>query len=112
MIHKFLTTGALAVVASMVMTPVAEAGKSNDTLAWSTTREVAVADPYYNNTRELVIIGNTVWDGLLFRDLKTGEFKPLLATSYKWIDNTTIDFNLRSDVVFHDGSKFGPEDVV
>ncbi len=112
MIRKILTTGALAVVASMAMTPVVQAGKSNDTLAWSTNREVAVADPYYNNTRELVIIGNSVWDGLLFRDLKSGEFKPLLATSYKWIDNTTIDFNLRSDVVFHDGSKFGPEDVV
>lgn len=112
MIRKFLTTGALAVAASMAMTPVVQAGKSDDTLTWSTTREVAVPDPYYNNTRELVIIGNTVWDGLLFRDLKTGDFKPLLATSYKWIDNKTIDFNLRSDVVFHDGSKFGPEDVV
>lgn len=112
MIRKILTTGALVVAASMAMTPVVEAGKSNDTLVWSTTRETAVADPYYNNTRELVIIGNTVWDGLLFRDLDTGEYKPLLATSYKWVDNKTIDFTLRDDVVFHDGSKFGPEDVV
>jgi len=112
MIRKFLTTSALVVAATMAAAPDVQAGKSNDTLVWSTTRESAVADPYYNNTRELVIIGNTVWDGLLFRDLDSGDYKPLLATSYKWADNKTIDFNLRDDVVFHDGSKFGPEDVV
>ncbi len=112
MIRKILTTTALAAVATLTAAPAAFAGKANDTLVWATNREAAVIDPYYNNTRELVIIGNTVWDGLLFRDLKSGEYKPLLATSYKWVDNTTIDFGLRDDVVFHDGSKFGPEDVV
>ncbi len=112
MFRKILTSTALAAAVTLTVAPAAYAGKANDTLVWSTTREVAVADPYYNNTRELVIMGNTVWDGLLFRNLKTGEFEPLLATSYKWIDNTTIEFNLRDDVVFHDGSKFGPEDVV
>lgn len=88
------------------------AGKANDTLVWSTDRDQSIVDPYYNNTRELVIIGQTVWDGLLFRDLATGEFKPLLATSYKWIDNLTLEFDLRNDVVFHDGSGFDADDVV
>ena len=88
------------------------AGKANDTLVWSTDREADVADPYYNNIRELVVIGHTAWDGLLFRDLDTGEFKPLLATAYTWVDNTTLEFDLRDDVKFHDGSSFGAEDVV
>ena len=88
------------------------AGKADDTLVWSTDRDQSVVDPYYNNTRELVIIGNTVWDGLLFRDLKTGEYKPLLAKSYNWVDNVTIDFDLRDDVVFHDGTTFDADDVV
>lgn len=112
MFRKLLATTAIAVAATVIAAPSVMAGKANDTLVWTTDREAAVADPYYNNTRELVIIGNTVWDGLLFRDLDTGEFKPLLATGYKWVDNVTIDFDLRDDVVFHDGSKFGPEDVV
>ncbi len=102
----------IAAVALGLSAGAAMAGKANDTLVWTTDREAAVADPYYNRTRELVIIGNTVWDGLLFRDLDTGEFKPLLAKSYKWVDNTTLDFELRDDVKFHDGSSFGPEDVV
>jgi len=90
----------------------AMAGKANDTLVWTTDRDQAVADPYYNNTRELVIIGNTVWDGLLYRDPSSGEYKPLLAKSFKWLNTTSIEFELRDDVVFHNGAKFGADDVV
>ena len=90
----------------------AMAGKANDTLVWTTDRDQAVADPFYNNTRELVIIGNTVWDGLLYRDPATGQYKPLLAKSFKWLNTTSIEFELRDDVVFHNGAKFGADDVV
>ncbi|MFQ5937332.1 MAG: ABC transporter substrate-binding protein, partial [Acidiferrobacterales bacterium] len=88
------------------------AGKSNDTLIWATDREADVADPYYNNIRELVIIGHTAWDGLVLRDLDTGEFKPLLAMSWKWVDNLTLELKLRKGVVFHNGKKFTADDVV
>ncbi len=71
------------------------AGKADDTLNWATTREIAVIDPYYNNTRELVVMGHMGWDGLVFRDSDTGEFKPLLAKSWEWVDDTTLDFVLR-----------------
>jgi len=90
----------------------AEAGKSDDTLNWTSGREVAVVDPYYNNTRELVIMGHMAWDGLVFRDIDSGEFKPLLATSWKWNGDTAIELELRNDVKFHDGSDFDADDVV
>ena len=88
------------------------AGKAEDTLSWATDREVSVIDPYYNNTRELVIMGHLAWDGLMFVNLETGAYEPLLATSWEWIDDTTLELNLREGVTFHDGSTFGPEDVV
>ena len=72
----YLLAGAVATAIGLAVSP-AQAGKSDDTLSWATDREVAVVDPYYNNTRELVVMGHLGWDGLLFRDLKTGEFKPL-----------------------------------
>ena len=97
-------------VATGVAVP-AWAGKADDTLVWATDREVAVVDPYYNNTRELVIMGHLGWDGLLFRNLETNTFEPLLATAWEWVDATTLDVTLREGVVFHDGSTFGPEDV-
>ena len=112
MLRKLMTTTALAAFVASLGGGQALAGKANDELLWATDREAAVADPYYNNIRELVIIGNTMWDGLLFRDLASGEYKPLLATSYKWVDNTTIEFELRKDVKFHDGSAFDADDVV
>ncbi len=99
---------ALAVTAAQP----AMAGKSNDTLNWSTDREVAVVDPYYNNTRELVVMGHLGWDALLFRDLDSGKFKPLLATSWKWDGNKKIILELRKGVKFHDGSDFDADDVV
>ncbi len=89
----------------------AVAGKDDDTLNWATDREVSVVDPYYNNTRELVIMGHLGWDGLMHLNLETGEYEPLLATGWEWIDDTTLEFELREDVTFHDGSSFGPEDV-
>ncbi|WP_282605293.1 ABC transporter substrate-binding protein [Pelagibius sp. Alg239-R121] len=89
-----------------------EAGKADDTLNWSTNREIAVVDPYYNNTRELVIMGHMGWDGLVLRDLDSGEIKPLLATSWAWAGDTAIELELRDDVVFHDGSAFDADDVV
>ncbi len=112
MIGRFLKGLPVVAVALAVAAGAAWADKSNDTLVWVTDREATIADPYYNNTRELVVIGQTAWDMLLFRDLDTGEFKPLLATSYEWIDNLTLEFELRDDVVFHDGKKFGADDVV
>ena len=102
-----MATATLAIAATPVL-----AGKSDDTLNWSTTREINVALPYYNNTRELVIISRHVWDNLLYRDIKTFEYKPLLATSYRWIDNVTMEFTLREDVKFHDGQPMTADDVV
>ncbi len=88
------------------------AGKADDTLNWATDREIAVIDPYYNNTRELVIIGHIAWDALVYRNIDTGEFEPLLATSWKWLDDVTLEFQLRQGVKFHDGSDFDADDVV
>ena len=107
----YLLAGAVATAIGLAVSP-AQAGKSDDTLAWATDREVAVVDPYYNNTRELVVMGHLGWDGLLFRDLKTGEFKPLLATKWEWDGNKRIVVDLRNGVKFHDGSDFDADDVV
>lgn len=98
-------------MAAILVPQMALADKKSDTLVWSTDREVAVVDPYYNNTRELVIMGHLGWDGLMFLDLDSGEYKPLLATEWEWADDLNLDLTLREGVTFHDGSSFGPEDV-
>lgn len=108
--NKIIIAAALA--ATALTSNAALAGKANDTLNWSTTREVDVALPYYNNVREMVILSRHSWDNLLYRDTKTFEYKPLLATSYKWVDNKTLEFKIRSGVKFHNGADFSADDVV
>jgi peptide/nickel transport system substrate-binding protein len=104
---------AVAIVAAAALAAApALAGKKNDTLVWVTDRENPIADPYYINTRELVIIGHHVWDTLVITDPKSGEIQPLLATSWKWIDPTTLEFELRRGVTFHTGDELDADDVV
>ena len=40
-----------------------------------------------------------------------GRLQPSLATSWENVDDTTIRFTLRDDVVFHNGEKMTAEDV-
>lgn len=88
------------------------AGKKNDTLVWATDRENPIADPYYINTRELVVIGHHVWDTLVLSDPNTGEIKPLLATKWNWANTTTLEMELRKGVKFHSGAEMTADDVV
>jgi peptide/nickel transport system substrate-binding protein len=91
----------------------AQAGKKDDTLRWATGLAITSGDPYYNSFREAVlIIGQMVWDGLVYRDPDTAEYKPLLAKSWTWTDPVTLEFELRDDVKFHDGRPFSADDVV
>ncbi|MCM2293106.1 ABC transporter substrate-binding protein [Allorhizobium sp. BGMRC 0089] len=90
----------------------AHAGKADDTLHLAFTKELESVDPYFNTAREGVILGSAVWDGLLYRDPKTGAYEGNLATSWKWIDPTTLELKLRKGVKFHNGEPFTADDVV
>ncbi len=95
-----------------LIAPDANAGKKDDTLIWATDRDNPIADPFYINTRELVVIGHHVWDTLVFIDPKSGEIKPLLATKWAWANQTTLEFELRKGVKFHSGKVMDADDVV
>ncbi len=110
MIGKALAAAAFAFAS--LAAPAAFAGKADDTLNVAFDRELETLDQYMNTAREGILIARMVWDGLLYRDPQTNEYKGNLATSYKWIDNTTIEFALRKGVVFHNGEPFDADDVV
>ena len=89
----------------------ADAGKKDDTLVWATDRDNPIADPFFLNTRELVVIGHHVWDTLVVIDPKSGDIKPLLATKWTWVDPTMLEMELRNDVTFHSGKAMDAGDV-
>ena len=90
----------------------ADAQKSADTLRIGMRDAVTNIDPYYNALRTGLVMAHQGWETLIYRDPATFELKPLLATEWKYVDNLTIEFTLRKDVKFHDGSAFSADDVV
>lgn len=88
------------------------AGKKDDTIRFAYDQVIENVDPFYNNVRLGVILGNTVWDTLIYRDPKTNEYRGQLATSWKWVDDRTLELELRQGVKFHNGEEFDADDVV
>jgi peptide/nickel transport system substrate-binding protein len=111
--RKLVVAAAWALFGALaVATAPALADKKSDTLVWATDRENPIADPYYLNTRDLVIIGHHAWDTLVWSDAATGAIKPLLATQWRWINDTTLELRLREGVKFHSGKVLDADDVV
>jgi peptide/nickel transport system substrate-binding protein len=52
-----------------------------------------------------------IYDRLLDRDAKTLKPKPMLATAWKVVNDTTWEFTLRKGVKFHNGEPFTAESV-
>lgn len=69
-------------------------------------------NPLFNGNRSLNQLHNLVYQGLLkFNDEM--EVQPALAEKWELSqDGQSIDFTLRSDVKWHDGQAFTPEDVI
>jgi len=62
--------------------------------------------------RELLarLVGTNIFDELVRRNTR-GELEPALATSWKQVSDTVLEFKLRRGVRFHNGDVFTPDDV-
>ncbi|MBL8672218.1 MAG: ABC transporter substrate-binding protein [Alphaproteobacteria bacterium] len=105
----FVASAALALLA---LPPGAEAGKADDTLNVAFSAEVEPLDNYKIAGREGLILTRHVFDGLLYKDMDSGTFKPALATAWKFTSPTAIELDLRQGVTFHNGEAFDADDVV
>ncbi len=107
-------TAALAGVAltAMAAATSAAAGAADNSLVWATDREVNVPFVWWDTTTEMAAMMHHVFDTLVYRNPETMAYEPLLARSWRWVDDTTLEFELREDVRFHDGSSFDADDVV
>ncbi len=109
---KVLVCFCISLAFIVTATTPAFAGKKDDTLYFSWKKELESLDRYFNTAREGMIVSRQICDDLLYRDPDTLQYKPLLAKSFKWIDNTTMEFVLRKGITFHNGEKFDADDVV
>ena len=101
-----------ALAALVIVAGPAGAGKKENILNFAWSKELETLDRYYNTAREGLIVSRLAYDDLIYRNPDTWEYEPLLATSWKWVDDVTIELELRQGVTFHDGSDFTSADVV
>jgi len=102
----------LGAVAALGLSAPAMAQKAADTLRVVWWDQIPDVDPYYNELRAGLVVSHQAFDGLLARDPETFAVKGALASSWKYIDDTTLELSLRKGVTFHDGSLFSADDVV
>jgi len=102
----------LSTAAAAALPASARAQKASDTLRIQFTDAVPNVDMYFNSQRTGLILAHHAWDMLIHRDPATFESKPLLATDWKFVNDTQLDLNIRQGVKFHDGSALTAEDVV
>ncbi|ARO15306.1 peptide/nickel transport system substrate-binding protein [Ketogulonicigenium robustum] len=88
------------------------AGPSDNSLNWASDSMPSSIDFYQHTIREGIVLGHHIWDTLIYRNNATGEIEPHLAESFRWVDDTTLEFVLRQGITFHDGSPFNADDVV
>lgn len=111
-ILKASTAVASLIIGGLALNGPAIAAKSDNTVRMAYDQAPESLDPFFNNVRIGVIVGQHVWDTLVYRDPDTGEYKGQLAESWKQIDDKTIEFKLREGIKFHNGEEFDADDVV
>lgn len=104
--------GAAVTVLAIALAAPAMAQKSKDTVRIAFSDPIEPADMYFFAKPEQGVMTRSVYDGLIHFDDINGKFMPLLAKSWKWVDTTTLEMDIRDDVKFHNGKKFSVDDVM
>ncbi|WP_285767357.1 glutathione ABC transporter substrate-binding protein [Peribacillus sp. SI8-4] len=87
------------------------AAKEGGTLVIARLSDAENLDQQFMSTINAAsVTHHKIYEGLVQRD-KNGDIQPMLAKSWKQIDDTTWEFKLREDVTFHDGTPFNADAV-
>ncbi len=100
-----------ALAAAALLFTIQPAHANRDLFVVDTVGSPASLDPHVQWDPDSYFVYRNVFDNLVTRDA-TGKIIPQIATSWTYQSDTVVILKLRTDVVFHDGSKLTPEDVV
>ena len=101
----------LAVWALVVSPSSAPAQGGKDTLSVDLPGEPATLDPHLQWDTDSYHVYRNIFDNLVTRD-PDGKIVPQIAKAWRYDDDTVLEFDLRTDVKFHDGTPLTVEDVV
>ena len=72
--------------------------------------DAATLDPQLQWDTDSYSVYRNIFDNLLTRDT-AGTIVPQVAAAWHYANETTLVFDLRTDIIFQDGTKLTPEDV-
>jgi peptide/nickel transport system substrate-binding protein len=104
--------GLAVALTGMMAAPVAIAGSEDSTIRAALTIEIANLDNYYDTAGSATLMSRQIWDALFYIEPETSELKHALAASHTYVDDTTLEIELRRGVLFHDGRELKADDVV
>ena len=84
---------------------------AKDTVVIDLSNETATCDPHMQWNQNSYGVYRNIFDNLITRD-NAGVIIPSVATSWKYLNDTQVEFTIRTDITFHDGTSLTPEDVV
>jgi peptide/nickel transport system substrate-binding protein len=100
---------AMATLCCLLLTAPAFA-QGKDNLTVDLPNDVSTMDPHLQSDTDSYSVYRNIFDTLVDTDA-SGKIVPALATGWHYAGDTTIVFDLRTDVTWQDGSKFTADDV-
>ncbi len=100
---------AVAMAAALLAPVGAQAGK--ETLVVDLVNEPATLDPHRQWNPDSYYAYRNIYDNMVTRDA-AGNIVPQVATSWQAISDSVIEFKIRNDIRFHDGTPLTADDVV
>lgn len=88
-----------------------ETASSGGELVLEVLSEAVELDPHGSNDVPSSNVQRNIYETLVVRNFDTGDLEPLLAESWEYIDDLTLQLKLRTGVKFHDGTDFNAEAV-
>lgn len=95
----------------LIATASTAARATQDRFVVDLASEPSTLDPHIQWNPDSYFVYRNIFDNLLSRDDK-GAIVPEIATAWRHVSDTTLEFDIRTDARFHDGSKLTAEDVV
>ena len=84
---------------------------NKDTLVIAISGEPRSFDPYGSNDSISSTMKDQMFD-TLFKQNENNEVVPILVDTYEWIDDTTLNFTVKSGIKFHNGEELTIGDVL
>ena len=103
LVLPLLAGTALGILASPAM--------AKDLLTIDLANEPLSLDPQLTASPDSIYVYRNIFDNLLTRD-NEGAIQPQVASSWSYVSDTEVDFVIRDDILFHDGTTLTAEDVV